>query len=158
MFKPDSTFKKLAKDYQNCAYVHRDGIVLWEKRAIKSSKYSAEVNVYHVWPCEIRMQASRYGIKEYCSVADTVQRLVVHNPSELLSGLESVEVYYNNASESMRDKGLACTSVYLTAPNGMRWSHDIFTFLSSNITVQDSMPGSVNDWHADYDEYIEIHK
>jgi len=130
MFKPDRKFKKLATQYGTCAYIYRDGISLFERRRVKSGQYETEININHYWPCDIRLH-SGYGDMK-------VKRIVVHNPEMLLSGLESVQVYYDGGSQKSKEKGLRVVSAHFKAPNGMEWNALDTDFLSMAITVQPS--------------------
>ena len=142
MFKPDSTFKRLAKHYNNCAYVYRDGIMVWEKRTVKSGNYTTEISINHFWPCEIVLRSQDYNAK-FSSDGMKCRRVIVSNPAELLSGLERIEVHYHNGSDHSREVNLQVTTVVLYAPNGMEWTHNVTNVLSDNITPQ---PNTFSDY------------
>lgn len=142
MFTPDKTFKKLAKSdsSRSCAYVYKDGVALLEDRRVHSGTYSTELEVWHVWKTEIPLRSRGDGEMK-------CKRIVVHNPAELLSGLESVEVWYNNHSEASKRDGIRITTVVLHAPNGMEWHDDLLPQIASNLTVQ---PNNLDAFGASY--------
>lgn len=129
MFKPDRKFKKLARQYRSCAYIYKDGVVLVERREVKSGNYTTEIEVVHVWHAEIKMYSRNNG-------NDPIKRIVVHNPEELLSGIEKVEVYFHNASEASKDAGLEVWGISCLAPNGMKWQRNVCNMISDNFTIQ----------------------
>lgn len=144
MFKPDATYKKLAQHYHACAYVYPDGVMLIERRDAKAGKYSKEIEVNHFWPCEIRITSEDYKVNQYGSRDGMkCKRLVIHNPLMLLSGLESVRVAYESASEHSREKGLHLAHLRFSCPNGMQFEALELDCLSGDVTVQ---PNYFHSW------------
>jgi hypothetical protein len=136
MFTPDRTFKKLFHGYtHNCAYVYKDGIAVLEERIVRSGKYEARIEVWHVWRAEIKMYTHGWGWGEN-DYGQKVKRMVVHDGRELLSGLERVDFYFHNSSEASKRDGISVWTIEFYAPNGMNWSHNCIPQLADNITVQ----------------------
>jgi hypothetical protein len=131
-----------------CAYVYRDGVALWEERTVGKGKYSARLDIFHIFPCEIAFYSSNFGGYSW-KKADGGERsapietrsMGVHNPKLLLSGLASVRATYHSKSEAMEDRGLDGTSVLLVMANGQEVDLHIFPWVSSQIWVS---PDPVN--------------
>lgn len=132
-FKPDNQAKKLLSNFENCAYVYPDGIMIREKKTIKQGKYQHTLDVYHVYPCEIRIARTNYRDADNRPIT----RIVCHNANVLLDGVKEFTYYANNASTIMEQKGLYCNSLTLVTLNGAKHRTDDWPdLLGSEFTVQ----------------------
>ena len=129
MFKPDRTFKKLASKYGTCAYIYKDGVVLVERREVKSGEYSTNIEITHIWHAEIKLYSSNNG-------NEPIKRIVVHDAAELLSGIERIRVYFHNGSEKSKAENLELWSISCLAPNGMEWTRNACNLVADNFTIQ----------------------
>lgn len=145
MEKLDSKVKAMIRkdQFSTCAYVYKDGVaVKWEERHYyKGEEFRKD-----------RMVILKGEIPIHYSNGNTSQafqgRLVFHNASLLLDGIQDIRIYLNNKSDSMKEKGLSCDTVTITTKNGLRIHEDIFPFLSSDICIQDEGKKSVTDWEG----------
>ena len=155
-FRPDAKARKLLTNWQTCAYIHSDGILLWEKRTAKAGKYSETVNVWHVYKCQIRIDSNK---PEFRQSNGNCGRIVVYRANALADGLASVSIYRDNTSEKMREMGLTADSIRIYTPAGAQHAEEIFPFLSSNYTIQPaggSLEAMISQLQAD-GENIEEH-
>jgi len=154
-FSPNGIKKLLAGDrFRNCAYVHTDGVVFIEERTCKSGKQEFSKTFNHIMAANIPIYITnhRYSMTNERFIG----RLVLHNPTLLIDGIKQVEIYYNNKSESMVQKGLTCDSVTITTNSGMKIHQNIFTFISSDIVIQNEDKKSIMNfdgydaiWHTE---------
>ena len=159
MFNPKAKTRKLIEKAR-AAYVYPDGVIVWEEREARSGKLTTPLNVYHAFPCEIRIRSSDYANGSWGSgpLQGTAKSVGFHDPKLLLSGLVRVEVSYNSKSEAMEKRGLNSTSVHLYAANGMEVDLNLWPFLSSQIWVS---PDPLNNHYSSdnpissYTEFVE---
>jgi hypothetical protein len=112
-----------------CGYIYPDGLLVKEKVHGTLRGKSVEREIWHAIPGPIPIViTSRDG--------PTVGRIVAHNPTVLLDGVTRVEVYYGNASDKMKDRGMTCDTITLVTDRGARHRSDIFNFISSDFTIQ----------------------
>lgn len=154
-FQPDATIKKIIQKDKvgQVGYLYRDGVVIVEKRTIKASKEVFEKEFVHIFPCELGIYANK---SIYDSSSTFVGRLVVHDPSVLLDGVREASVYYENKSKAMEERGLSCDTVTIKTQMGMKIKDDIFPFLSSIFTIQNSHKMSIMNWD-NYNHYLIWH-
>ena len=168
MFTINSKIKKLIQSGDVCGYIYKDGIELLETRRVTSGKFTTNIDVYHYFPCEIGFRSHNYdrtGSEIVCN------RIVVHSPSMLLSGLESVEIHYNNTCERDKTNGTSNTTAEFRAPNGMIWRyHNHTNHQNTDISIQpdpvgityhSGSPSSIYDciqYSKDHYQNYEIHE
>jgi hypothetical protein len=112
------------------AYIYPDGILVRETVRGTLRGKPVERGIWHQVPGKIPIVTTSY------KTPDKVARIVVHEPTVLLDGVSRVEVYFNNASEALRERGMSCDTLTLVTDNGARHRTDIFSFLASDFTVQ----------------------
>jgi len=71
---------------------------------------------------------------------------VIHNPKRLLDGITVIEIYHNNASQTMERQGLTCETITYTTDSGAEHQADVWPFLAESIHPS-------YDWPA-FDAYI----
>lgn len=166
MFKPTKAEKKLLCRVQ-VAYVHKDGIAVWEQRRVKSGKFSTSIDVWHIFPCAIDFHVTDYGgenrFGEYRQ-PDDVSRLVIHHPRMLAAGLESVRIAFGNSTEVMRERGgLNCTTTILSMEELEFTIDKVHGLIGGSVTVQpdpydtytSAAPASIRDYLEN--ENVEVH-
>lgn len=136
-----ATKKAIKKDrFGTCGYIYRDGIaIMWkDKHTYKGETFEKERSA--TFPQEIRISSN---------TEEFTGRLVIHNATLLLDGIEWIEIYRNNSSQSMKEKGLTCDTVTLHTKSGMRIQENIFPFISADICIQnDRTLNLMMDWPA----------
>ena len=160
MFKIDAKTKKvLANDRSTtCAYIYNDGVVIKHEQAFKAKGYEFKKDFIDVFPCDIPIYYRNRLDKTASS--SFKGRIVVFNATLLIHGVNRIEIYEGNTSESMKERGLTCTTITLTTNDGMKVKDDKFCFMSSCLEHQDEKVMSVSDWEEDYarDTVIAIHE
>jgi hypothetical protein len=141
-FIPDASIKKiiLRDGATSNGYLYRDGVVIVEKRNIKSGKEEFQKEFVHIFPCELAIHIHNPFNVSF------VGGLVIHDPSVLLDGVREVSVYFNNKSTSMEERGITCNTVTIRTQSGMKIKDHIFDFISSNVTIQNEQKESIMDW------------
>lgn len=147
-FIADGVKKCLAGNrWDAVGYLYRDGVVILERRPIKTQGMEVKHEFIHIFPCPLGIYISNYEDTYHKTFRGCI---VVHNATLLIDGLKTVEVYYHNASESMKEKGIECITVTLNTQSGMRISIDQFPWMSSDLhlnNVSDSeKPMSIMYW------------
>jgi hypothetical protein len=153
MFKPSAKIKKILGTYGNCAYVHRNGIVICEKRTIKvDGNSSADLEIWHVIPCEIYMRAYDYA----ASSTVKVNRLVLHNASLIANGLEEIHIALNNNSNAAKQHGFVINSVEFKN-NYQSWRDtSIAGLYGGDVTIQPNHTEMYSsDGNSSVREYLE---
>lgn len=165
MFQPNTKARKLL-ERANCAYVYPDGVVVWEEAKTRNGKYSANVDVFHIFPCEIKVTSDDYSNGSWGSgpFRGAAKSFTVYNPKMLMSGVSAMRVAYHSQSESMKERGIDSTSIELVAPNGFEVEVHVFPWISGPIGVNPDpvndryrMAGftSILDWEKDRDGFFE---
>lgn len=159
MFKPSQKIKKILGTWRNCAYIHRDGIVILENRDIEVEKgiYS-KIEIWHIIPCEI-------CIRGYDYTENTTKRincLVCHNPSIIANGLEEAYISFGSGSDKTKRDGIKVNRIEFK--NGAHtWTETILVdLLYSSVTIQPDHTqqfqtgegnSSILDYYNDYSTY-----
>lgn len=146
MFKPNAKIKKLLKTAR-CAYIYRDGVVIYEEKSVRIGKYDTSIDVYHVIPCEISILSNDYN-KSHYSDCERVNRIVCHNPKMLIGGLESVSVAFGNSSEKSRQMGISATTITFTGRDGLEFRINSLSFLGCDLTIQPNPYDTYTSWNA----------
>ena len=142
--KLDSKTKRIVKKdkFSTCGYIHSDGVVVKyeETHTYKGEVYRKEKT--SIIKEDIPISFTNYRLKEKFA-----GRLVVHNPTLLLDGIKNIAIYRNNASEKMKEMGITCDTVTITTLSGLQCHENIFSFVSSDIVIQNNGTSfSVDDW------------
>lgn len=145
IIKLDAKAKRLIRKnaLRTCAYIYRDGIVVSgeEVHHHKGKRYSDDFNL--VYPF---VNIPIYVTHKDADGKDKFDgRLVIHDPSVLLDGIDRIEIYYGNTTDKMKHMNLSCNTVTIFTNSGIRISQDIFHFMSSIITIQNGKKMSVHD-------------
>jgi hypothetical protein len=160
MFKIDGKTKRLLADDKTstCGYIYNDGIVIKHEQEFKAKGYEFKKEFIDIFPCDIPIFYRNRNDKTLSS--RFIGRIIAFNATLLINGVNRVEIYEGNTSESMKAKGLTCTTITLTTGDGMKIKDDKFSFLSSCLEHQDEKPMSIADWKDDYgrDVVITIHE
>ncbi len=133
--------RQIKKDVTaNCAYVYRDGIAISyeDTHWYKGEQFRKSHRL--VYKGEIHITTNN---------GPFVGRLVLHNPTLLLDGLQGARIYYRNKSQRMEEMNITCDSVTLITESGIQVHENIFTFMSSDIIVQNEKEMSITDWEKD---------
>lgn len=157
-FKPDAMAKKLLTrfSFDVCSYIYPDGVMIIEKKKIKQGKYESSIEVYHFYPCAIKLRRSNYREIDNRPIT----RIVCHNSTVLLDGVKQVEYYTENTSENMKNRNMTCNTLTLITLNGAQHRTNIFDFIASDYTVQfddTTMQAVIDRLKGEYYKYIEIH-
>lgn len=124
-----------------CAYVYKDGVVIrdMETHRYKGERFEKE-KIYSV-PGEIKVY-----IHNSNGEGPFKGRLVFHNATMLLDGIKDIKIYRNNTSDAMKERGISCDTVTIRTLSGLEFGQDIFSFLCSDISIDNSKAMSVTDW------------
>ena len=127
--------------FHSCGYVYKDGIVITyeESHVYRGEVYRKKRTAVFETKIPVCFTNSRRTEK-------FVGRLVFHNPTLLLGGIKEITIYRNNSSEHMKDMGITCDTLTIETKNGMKVHEHIFTFMSSDIVIQNNTEKSVSDW------------
>jgi len=137
------TKRVIRKDEWNraCAYVYKDGVVI---RDMERHHYKGEVfekeKIYSV-PGEVKV-----FIHNSNGEGPFKGRLVFHNATMLLDGIKDIKIYRNNMSDAMKERNISCDSITLRTLSGLEFRKNIFSFLSSDIHIDNSKAMSITDW------------
>ena len=131
MYKPTAKDRKILAQYQTCAYIYKDGIAIKERRQLRSGKFTEDIDIWHLRPCDIRISATNAR-----EDGGAIGRIVVHDAKTLIDGLAAIEVYFNNCSERMKELGQTCDTLKLVTPAGAEHDTDIFSFMAADFTIQ----------------------
>ena len=137
--------KVIRKDScSTCAYVYLDGVAVREveRHWHKGKEFSSE-NTY-LQKGEIKIFISNSN-----GEGPFKGRLVFHNPTLLLDGIDHIHIYRNNKSQKMEEIGLTCDTVTVVTNGGIKIHEDIHHFMSADICIQNSKIASVTDWEKD---------
>lgn len=102
-----------------CGYVYRDGILIRADKVVRHGKQRVTIERWFAHPGETKLWAGRYresGMQDPVPI----RRVVCHDSSVLLDGLTSMEVSYNNGSETSRKMNLQCTTTTIVTASGAR--------------------------------------
>jgi hypothetical protein len=162
-FKPNAKARRMLAQGSSAAWIYRDGVAIQEKRRAKVGKHRIQQAITHVFPCEVDIISNSKDMR--------VQRIVVHNPTLLLSGVQLVRVHYGTQTRNMADMGITATCVEIVTPIGTEIPVYRFRFLSAGVTVQPDLPevdpfatmegtpDSIQTYHEpDPDTLVEWHK
>jgi len=137
------TKRVIRKDEWNhaCAYVYTDGIVIrdMETHRYKGERFKKE-KVYSI-PGEVKV-----FIHNANGEGPFKGRLVFHNATMLLDGIKDIKIYRNNTSNAMKERNISCDSITLRTLSGLEFRQDIFSFLHSDISIDNSKAMSITDW------------
>ncbi len=142
-FIQNGTKKMFQKQFSSCAYIYTDGVVLREERQCKSGKETFRKHFTHLFPCSIPIYITH---KRHEKESNFIGRLVISNPSLLIDGVDHVEIYFDNSSQSSREKGLYIDTIHLHTQSGMEIRENQLTFLSGDITIQNDSKQSIMAW------------
>lgn len=138
MYKPDSKTRRLilAESYNSgiqAAYIYRDGVVLFEKRAVKvSENASATIDVYHIYPCEVELHPDKYPTKDELRI----NRIVCTRPADIFYGVQRVTLQQCQ-TDHLRDRGIRAYTITLRTADGIDINHmGIYEGIDAGITVQ----------------------
>ena len=144
MIKLDAKAKaEIKKDrFTTCGYIYTDGIVIrWQERHTYKGE---EFRKQRASIIEGKVPISMHNAN---GEGPFVGRIVVHNATLLLDGIQGVDVYRNGGSEKMKEMNLRCDSITLLTGSGIRIHESIFHFLSSDFHIQNEKALSVKtDW------------
>jgi hypothetical protein len=123
MKKPNKQLAKVLKDYNSCAYLHRDGLVVSHKVKLKYGKETIHQDVIEVFPCDIKIYFTGYDEKFQ-------GRLVFHNPSMLLDGIEHIHIYSKgkNYTDKSKELNIEFETVCIETRSGMNFNVYNFIF------------------------------
>jgi len=142
-FIQNGTKKMFQKQFEGCAYIYTDGVVLRESRQCKSGKEYFKKHFTHLFPCNIPIYITH---KRMEAESKFTGRLVVSNPSLLIDGVDHVEIYFGNASQKTREMGIQLDTVHIHTQSGIEIRENIFTFISGDITIQNDSKQSIMAW------------
>jgi len=142
-FIQNGTKKMFQKQFDSCAYIYTDGVILKESRQCKSGKESFKKSFNHIFPCNIPIYITH---KRHEYESKFIGRLVISNPSLLIDGIEHVEIYFDNSSQSSREKGIHIDTVHLHTQSGMEIRENQLPFLSGDITIQNESKQTIMAW------------
>ena len=130
MFKPNAKIRKLLAD-ADAAYVFRDGVIIKDRKTVGNGNYKASAEVYYIVPCEIDFYVGSRGPSS--TQGHTDQGLTVYDPKVLIHGLRTIELWWNNKSDAMKERGIICDSITLITPHGGHFDIDIYDFITSQV-------------------------
>jgi len=142
-FIQNGTKKMFQKQFEGCAYIYTDGVVLRESRQCKSGKEYFKKHFTHLFPCNIPIYITHKRIE---AESKFTGRLVVSNPSLLIDGIDHVEIYFSNQSQKTREMGIQLDTVHIHTQSGLEIRENIFSFISSDITIQNESKQSIMAW------------
>jgi len=141
--KLDTKVKRIIKkdNSRTCGYIYRDGICVntREEHTYKGERFSKEIP--YIFRGEIPISYSNGHHEERFK-----GRIVVHNPSLLLDGVKRIHIFLNNKSTKMEEMNITCNTITLETESGLKIHEDMFTFLSSEFTIQDDSKQTVESW------------
>ena len=144
--KLDAKTKRLIRkdNSYTCGYIYTDGIAVntREEHTYKGERFSKDKPYVIQGEVPIYYSNGRHHSERFKG------RIVVHNPSLLLDGVKCVRIFLNNSSETMEKMNLSCTTVTLETESGMKIHEDMFHFLSSEFTIQDTEKQTVTSWNV----------
>ena len=132
------------KGSYDCAYIYTDGVILVEERNCKSGKQTFTKQFSHIFPADIPIWIT--NPLNTMKSESFIGRLVIHNPSILIDGIEHIEIYFNNKSNTMESMGITCHTVTIRTQSGMKIREHIFPFLSADIAIQNESKMSIQSW------------
>ena len=143
-FIQNGTRKLFQDKFDNCAYLYTDGIVLNEKRTCKSGKETFKKEFHHIFPCNIPVLISNHRNPDERFIG----RLVIHNTTLLIDGIDHVQIYFNNQSERSKEMGIHIDTIILYTQSGMEIRENIFNFISSDVVIQNESKQSITSWDS----------
>jgi len=116
-----------------CAYIYRDGVVLFERRAVKvSADANATLDVYHIYPCDIELHPDKYPTKDELRI----NRVVCTQPQDIYYGVQRVTLTQCQ-TDHLRDRGIKAYTISLRTADGIDIRHmGIYEGVDAGITVQ----------------------
>lgn len=155
MKKPSQKIKKAMTGYDRCcAYLYKDGTVINHEVELKYGKKTIKQSLIEIFPEENKIYCDSYDF-------GFQGRLVFHNASLLVNGVERVTIYPKDKSGSNKSKelGIQFETVIIETPDLMRINFHNFDFLSHDVTVQNDKKMSCFDWEDGlYGEKVIIHE
>lgn len=152
MFTPTSKLKKILGTYGTCAYIHRDGVVILERKEVKvKGGNSANIEVWHIVPCAIRISERDYSKNYSWSDAPKVDRLVIHDCSLIANGFDAIDVIFSNCSDSTKQLGIVINQVKFTQGYHTWTDTSIANMFGSAIAIQ---PNPYERWSSNGDKSV----
>jgi hypothetical protein len=145
MLKLDAKTKGIIRKdrFGTCGYIYRDGIAIRyeERHTFKGEEFTKHHTV--IVPGEIPIYMHNQN-----GEGPFKGRIVVHNSTLLLDGIEAIEIYRNTGSENSKKMCLHLDGLTLVTGSGMRIHENIFDFISSDYCIQNEKSSSVKDWET----------
>ena len=140
--KIDAKAKRIIKknNMGTCGYIYKDGIVIKtvESHIYKGNEFRKDI--IHKIPGVVKIYYTDSGKESFQG------RLVMHNASLMLDGIESIKICLNNKSETMKKLNLTCNTITIKTESGLKIYENQFSFLNSDITIQDDKKQSIDDY------------
>jgi hypothetical protein len=109
-FKPSAKMRKLLADRSTVVYVHKDGIVIAERKSVKIDKTNfMDVYVWHVMPCEIRLFGYAYD-QDYNRTIHEIDMIQITNARLIVNGLDSIEINFDLWTKGTKEKDIKVVS------------------------------------------------
>lgn len=97
MFNPTSKIKKLLADYGSYVYIHRDGVVIRERKTVKVDKNTnTTIEVYHIVPCVIDIYTINFKYDyNQDGYRPKIDKMTLQDGRLIANGFDHLSVQFN---------------------------------------------------------------